>query len=232
MKFLRKLLLTSFVSVWIFLFGFASAFADTIVFTALTGDTDSTFGMIPANPSCQVQSFQLPSNGQVDSLTAYFKRNSTPSDDIEVTINDDSGGNIGTEISSATILTSGLSTSFTEQVATFTANTLTANTTYWLVFGRTGSNDNSNNYAANYRSGNPYPDGTGGAVVVSPCTVVSSEGKDLQGFLTYTPEEIPPTPPIATTTVQVVYNPSETLFQGMILLLMSFGFIAFYFKKQ
>jgi len=41
-----------------------------------------------------------------------------------------------------------------------------------------------------------------------------------------------PEPPPGPQTVQIVYNPSDTLFQGMLLLLMSFAFIAFYFKKQ
>ena len=88
----------------------------------------------------------------------YMKKQGTPTDNIVLAIQADSGGSPdGTDIDTASIDGSGLSTSFGDETFTFSsAVATTANTTYWMVLRRSSTLDDSNDYVADGSVGNAY----------------------------------------------------------------------------
>jgi hypothetical protein len=126
------------------------------VMDGIISDSNKEFG----NTTIQKRAIRIIPQTTITSsqITSYIARIGSPTDNIYITIQTDSGGlPSGTVITNGTsnnILGSGLSTAYTKQTFNFaSAFTLNAGTAYWIVFQRSGALDNVNRYSIDCMSG-------------------------------------------------------------------------------
>jgi hypothetical protein len=107
----------------------------------------------------QAQKFVAPKTETVVTIKVYLKKFGLPTDNLTVGIQGDSGGYPdGSYISSGAVAGGDLTTSFVETSVTVSA-ALTANTTYHVVFQRTGASDVNNRFHIQVSTNNPYTGG-------------------------------------------------------------------------
>jgi len=125
-----------------------------------------------SNPE-RAQSFKA--LGDATKVRVHVSKSGGPEDNLEVTIQSDSSGSpSGTVLGTATLAGSDLTTTGTWYDLTLSAD-LTDGTTYWLVFGRDGANDNINYYRTySVASSVRYADGNA-AVFTSSWSNLSTE---------------------------------------------------------
>ena len=81
------------------------------------------------------------------SIEMPVKLNGTPTDNVQVSVYTDNGGEIGTLIETASISSADLTASFVSTVFIFSgANTLTDSSTYWIVQSRSGDLNETHYY--------------------------------------------------------------------------------------
>jgi len=121
------------------------------------GNDVSDFGL--SQKTWNAQGFSAGASGTLDKIKIDIKKNGNPTDNVQISIQADSGGDpSGTDLTSVeTISGSSLTTSFVQKTVTFSSTTsVTSGTTYHLVVKRSGSNDGSNYYSLNRDGGSNY----------------------------------------------------------------------------
>lgn len=126
-----------------------------------------------------VESFDL------SKFTVSVKKASSPTDNIIITLEaDNAGAPSGTALATLTIAGGTLTTSFADKTHTLpTPITLTANTSYWIVFARSGAGDSTNKYVVETAASNNY---AGGQQYLFNGTSWSAMGVDIEFTLTMT----------------------------------------------
>lgn len=125
----------------------------TITFGTTCGNEDS-FGRTATNRELFAQPFTPSINGSKVTATVYMATLGSPTDSATVDVYSDSAGvpNVSISSGAATISHSSLPadtgcSSITSTVMSPITVTLVSGTQYWLVFGRTGTLDDTNRYA-------------------------------------------------------------------------------------
>lgn len=141
-----------------------------------TGSSEFNVGNIIANAK-RAQSFQIASAADIKNVAIELRRVNNPTDNFIISIEaDNSGEPSGTPLSSITIDASTISA--TKAYVEFTlasAASLSASTTYWLVFNRSGSLDGGDFIRLFGNAGGVY---SGGAAISYNTSVWTSAGSD------------------------------------------------------
>lgn len=146
--------------------------ANQAVFLATGSTTDVTLVDITSDTGTEnvgdsnnrlriAQSFSLAAASVVNKVVGRIFKDGSPADNMVASIQADSSGvPSGTPLISASVAGASIGTSAANITFSFsTPLNLSASTTYWLVFERSGSVDSSNFYRINSNNGNPYADG-------------------------------------------------------------------------
>lgn len=133
--------------------GFNSTTAEIVGGTAGAGEDNQQ----------QAQSFSLTSGATIASVICVMQKVSSPTDDMQVEIQTDSGGAPSGTLVGATGSVPAADITAFDTAVTFTVNaTLSASTTYWVVMKRSGARDAVNFFRISRSpAAGPYAGGTG-----------------------------------------------------------------------
>jgi parallel beta-helix repeat protein len=147
--------------------GYNSAISEPLTVTTLAATTNTLTITTTRNSNYALgystaytslaQSFKLPIAGKVTSVKATLRKVGAPTSPITIALR---SSLTGADIATGTIAPSSLTTSFAWITAPLTGSpTLTAGTTYYLVFSTSGIST-KNYYRMGVNTANPYADGT------------------------------------------------------------------------
>ncbi len=143
--------------------------------------TNNAFGGISTTPDERAQSFQYSIPVEVSKVDVVIATSSSPPDSLAIELREDSSGEptgtlLGTVTIEGSIIPSG-ATLFTDLVFDNAPISLSASTTYWLVFTRTGALSNSHHYHVyGDKAGNNYY--TGGTFATDDGSWVNDTADD------------------------------------------------------
>jgi len=135
----------------------ATASSSEITFFA--GASELNFGETGSQK--QAESFATTTGSIGNQIEIKIKKNGTPTDNAVISIYSDSAGNPGTDLASTTLAGGTITTSFVQYTLSLNKPTnITANTTYHIVFSRSGSISGTDYYATASDAGQGYTNGS------------------------------------------------------------------------
>ncbi len=159
--------------------------ASTASITALTIDTAGSnffrLGELTGNQK-RAQSFQIAAGAGVSSVKIYLTKDGTPADNLTVAIQADSAGApSGSDLAAGTLAGGSIGAAADHTIALSAVVNILPATTYWIVFGRSGSVDAANYYDVGYNNANAYA--TYGEFVYGGATWAADADADVRGAL-------------------------------------------------
>jgi len=225
---------------WIIGFGIAALLAMSIITNAEAstldqyynsgGDTEETFGT-SAGAKWASQTFTPTAGNILDFAKFQIYRTGAAHDvTVDLKATDVNGKPTGSALTTATISAASIGTSWSWAVATFTEYEMTADTKYALVLH---CNACTNSEYINWNTDESSPTYTGGNTgwsTDSGSTWTMYDSIDSM-FETWTHSAAAATSTTATTTTTIVQNPTQDLFNGILLFFVAFGATIFGLTK-
>jgi len=157
----------------------------------------------------------------IDSIDVCMLASGSPTGDVFVSVQADSGGEpSGTSLVQQSMAASGITTAAQYGFTFDSPVLLAASTDYWVVITR--SETSSGIQSCGVTTG-----GTGYMYYNGSWNTLADYGISLIAYLT----DAPPTPPVASTTLSVINNPTLDMFLGIVLFFMVFVFVIWFFRR-
>lgn len=222
-----------------FLPGFALASTSITTYSSITNTT--RIGDVSSH-TYQAQSFTATVTGSISTLQFYSgTSDGSPSDGLTVSLYTDSAGSPGTSLVSQTVPNSALGGNNLVTVTFSTPTSVVSGTSYWVVITRQGSVNGTNYYNWGIDCSNAYGGGLLKVGDVTPTWSVLNTGCD--GALVISQDTMAPPPTVfeylfgavtttASSTVSIVDNPTQDMFNILALFSLWFFGIYWVFSKK
>jgi len=231
----------------VMLIGFLVALAPTFSYAYGTCVADLSAPDVPSAPFNagsansdykRAMRFTLTSSCDVGKVGLHIVKNNAPGDAVDVQIYSEAGGEPDTTIVTGSNITTSNTTTGVMTYSTVSTTTLAAGN-YWIVAHRTSTIDNTNYYGWDGDTG-----GSPNFVYANGAETTWALGTGSLAFDIVGDSAAPPEPPPssglpifgdyisnASSTFIIVDNPNQDLFNGIMLFIAMFWFVAWYFRK-